>query len=119
MASFVLGTCVIHIRRNSVHGHPKFFVVKWLGLSVTVSVRARDRDQSDKHICLAFIAWSDKEPWQKGLISACVQLRHFVTTSDWGSALAGRAALSAASGLRPDGLTDCVDRLSIIIALLT
>ena len=75
--------------------------------------------KSDKFISLAFIAWSDKATWQKGLISACVQLRHFVTTSDWGSALAGRAALSAASGLRPDGLTDCVDRLSIIIALLT
>ena len=28
----------IHIRRNSVHGCPKFFMVKWLGLSVTVRV---------------------------------------------------------------------------------
>ena len=27
-----------------MHGHPKFFVVKWLGLSVTVRVRARDRE---------------------------------------------------------------------------
>ena len=30
---------------------------------------------------LAFIAWSDEEPWQKGLISACVQLRHSSVTS--------------------------------------
>ena len=76
--------------------------------------------QSDKHICLAFIAWSDEEPsvlWQKGLISACVQLRHLVTTlswvnlatPDWGSTLlSGRAALSAASGLRRDGLLQIV-----------
>ena len=34
---------VIHIRRNSVHGHSNLLVVKWLGLSVTVRVRARDR----------------------------------------------------------------------------
>jgi len=32
--------------------------------------------KNDKHICFAFIAWSNEEPWQKGLISACVQLRH-------------------------------------------
>ena len=41
-----------------------------------------------------------------------------LATPDWGSTLlAGRAALSAASGLRRDGLTECVDRLSIIIGL--
>ena len=28
--------CAIHIRRNSVHGHPNLLVVKWLGLSFTV-----------------------------------------------------------------------------------
>ena len=33
---------VIHIRQNSVHGHPN--LVKWLGLSVTVRVRVRARD---------------------------------------------------------------------------
>ena len=63
-------------------------LVRWLGLSVTVRVRVRARDRewifhsfffylkNDKHICLAFIAWSDEEPWQKGLISACIQLHH-------------------------------------------
>ena len=35
--------CVVHIRWNSVHGHPKLLVVKWLGLSVTVRVRVRVR----------------------------------------------------------------------------
>ena len=35
---------VIHIRRNSVHGHLKLLMVKWLGLSVTVRVRVRARD---------------------------------------------------------------------------
>ena len=40
------GVCAIHIRWNSVHGHLKLLVVKWLGLNVTVSVRvwARDRE---------------------------------------------------------------------------
>ena len=32
----------VHIRRNSVHCHSKLLLVKWLGLSVTVRVRARD-----------------------------------------------------------------------------
>ena len=35
--------CVVHIRRNSVHGHPKLLMVKWLGVSVTVRVRVRVR----------------------------------------------------------------------------
>ena len=35
--------CVVHIRWNSVHGHLKLLVVKWLGLSVTVRVRVRVR----------------------------------------------------------------------------
>ena len=35
----------IHIRRNSVHGHPNLLMVKWLGLSVTVRVRVRARDR--------------------------------------------------------------------------
>ena len=35
--------CKVHIRRNSVPGRLKLFVVKWLGLGVTVRVRARDR----------------------------------------------------------------------------
>ena len=78
-----------------MHGHPKFFVVKWLeplvlefSVTVRVRVRARDREwifhsfiilsilKSDNHHCLALMAWSNEEPWQKGLISTCVQLRH-------------------------------------------
>ena len=35
--------CVIHIRRNSVHGYLKLLVVKWLGLRVVVRVRVRVR----------------------------------------------------------------------------
>ena len=37
--------CVVHTRRNSVHGCSKFLVVKWLGLSVTVRVRVRAGDR--------------------------------------------------------------------------
>ena len=33
--------CVIHIRWNCVHGHPKLLVVYWLGLSIAGSVRVR------------------------------------------------------------------------------
>ena len=55
--------CTIHIRRNSVHGHLKLLLVKWLGLSVTV--RARDRElifflsilKSDEYLCVAIMAW--------------------------------------------------------------
>ena len=39
MPWYVVPTCAIHIRRNSVHGHPKFFVVK-----CRVRVRTRDRE---------------------------------------------------------------------------
>ena len=35
---------VIQIRWNSVCVHPKLLVIKWLGLSVTVRVRARDKE---------------------------------------------------------------------------
>ena len=35
--------CAVHIRRSSVHGRSKLLVVKWLGLGVTVRVRAWDR----------------------------------------------------------------------------
>ena len=35
---------VIQIRWNSVRVHPKLLVIKWLGLSVTVRVRARDKE---------------------------------------------------------------------------
>ena len=34
--------CTIHTGLNSAHGHPKLLVIKLLGLSVTVSIRARD-----------------------------------------------------------------------------
>ena len=59
--------CAIHIRRNSVHGHLKLLVVKWLRLSVTVKVRVRARDRNgnfirlkrDEHLCLVFLALSD------------------------------------------------------------
>ena len=37
--------CTVHIRQNSLHGHLKLLVVKWLGLSITVRVRVRARDR--------------------------------------------------------------------------
>ena len=47
--------CVVHIRWNSVHGHPKLLVVKWLVLSVTfrVSIKARDREWIVLFFCLS------------------------------------------------------------------
>jgi len=35
----------VYIRRNCEHGFPKLLVVLWLGLSVTVRVRARAWDR--------------------------------------------------------------------------
>ena len=50
-----------------MHGCPKLLMVKWLGISVTVGIRVRDREwtsfllvfsilKSDKHLCLVFLA---------------------------------------------------------------
>ena len=40
--------CMIHIRRNCVHGLPNLLVVKWLGLWVTV--RFLFKLKCDKHL---------------------------------------------------------------------
>ena len=36
--------CAVHIRQNYVHGHPKLLVVRWLGPSIAVRVRIRNRE---------------------------------------------------------------------------
>ena len=37
--------CAIPIRQNGVHGLLKLLVVKWLGLSVRVRVKGRDKER--------------------------------------------------------------------------
>ena len=49
LVSHMHDVCVIHIRRNSVHGHLKLLVVKWLGLRVVVWVRVRARVRNGFH----------------------------------------------------------------------
>ena len=59
--------CAIHIRRNSVHGHLKLLMVKWLGFRVRVRLGTGNGYfipfflllKSNEHLSLAFLALSN------------------------------------------------------------
>ena len=56
--------CAIHFKQNSVHGHPKLLVVKWLGLSVTVRVRVRIKARDSGWIFHSLFCFSLSYKWQ-------------------------------------------------------